>query len=435
MFVSLVPILIYLINKNLSLTILLYISTLPIIQQFSFYGIYAGEFLITPHMIIQFIILLLILNDFLFNYNPHEKYQLALPDKAVILMIIFSIFSLIYPYVLPVDHTKRWLLFYTGIFETTSFYFIIIYALNSKELSIKKILIAIFISAISSLLIAFLELKTFGFSVVDIYLNRMLIGFGYHNFNLFGIVSALVFPLYFYVLSEKKFEDVRLLTFISFIIITVLSILCFNRGTIVVMGIEIFLLYLMKQNRKIIYYFLLFMTLLGIYSYKIIFIYVSRFIGGAGASASTAYLDISALYRIEAWIVGLKILYLYPLGVGAGGFQFAWEKYGTNADYYLGTPHELFLSIGDDYGVLTLIAFISLLVIIYIYSHRLSKSGIEYSNFFKYIKISLIGFVSYGLLTDGELSHLSGFIAPNNGYSLILFLLLAVVSYEYNKRY
>ncbi len=431
--ISCVPIAILLINYNISSLILLYIAFLPIIQHFSFYGIYVGEFLINPHMLFQFILLVLIINDFLYNNYKNEKYKLNKTDKSILLMFVFSILSLIYPYSLPVDHTKRWLLFYTGIFETISFYFIIVYALFKKGLSIKNIILAILISSISSLFIAILEMKEFGFSIISIFLHRMIIGFGYHNTNLFGIFSAIVFPLYFYFLTEKDYKKYKLITFISFVILTVLSILCFNRGTFLVMGLEIFLLFFIKQNRKLIYYFSFFMILLGLAFYKVLYLYIDRFISGIGASASTAYLDVSALYRIEAWIVGLKVLYLYPFGVGAGGFQYAWIKYGVDPDYYLGTPHQLFLSIGVDYGVLTLLAFIFLLILSYIYCNHLSKSNSEYSSLFKFIKISLIGFAAYGFVTDGELSHLSGFIAPNNGYTLILFVLIAIISVEYNK--
>jgi hypothetical protein len=96
----------------------------------------------------------------------------------------------------------------------------------------------------------------------------------------------------------------------------------------------------------------------------------------------------------------------------------------------LGTPHELFLSIGVDYGVLSMLAFIVMLIFAFIYSEKLLKESllVPHSELFKYIKVSIVGFIIYGMLTDGELSHLSGSITPNNGYTLLLFTLLAMIS-------
>jgi hypothetical protein len=56
------------------------------------------------------------------------------------------------------------------------------------------------------------------------------------------------------------------------------------------------------------------------------------------------------------------------------------------------------------------------------------KDNIKDNDMFKYFKISIIGFVLYGLITDGELSHLTGTIVPNNGYNIFLFTLLAIIS-------
>jgi hypothetical protein len=205
--------------------------------------------------------------------------------------------------------------------------------------------------------------------------------------------------------------------------------LTFNRGTFLVITIELFFLFFIKQNRKIIYLSITAAILGAIYFNELILLYLQRFIG-SDQETTRAYIDLSSLYRIEAWKLGISLLFLFPFGLGAGGFQFAWERFGPYPQIYLGTPHQLFLSIGVDYGTLSMIVFILILIVSYYYSHFMSKNTSEQNNLFRYLKISLIGYVCYGITTGGELSHLSGFTAPNNGYSLLLFTLLAIISFH-----
>ncbi len=429
----LLPIILYNSIKNFSNIVLLYLVFLPFIQHLSFYAIKAGQFYITPHMIIQLIVLLLVFGSFLYNYSIN-KTKLNNLDKFMIIFVVATIFSLIYPYYLPVNHTKRWLLFYTGIVENVTFYFVILYLLKTERDFTKKIIIAIILSSLSALLVAFIEIREVGFNLINIFLARMRIGFGFHNSNLFGLYSAILFPLYFYVLTNKKYSNMKSIAWISFIVISVLSVLCFNRGTFLVLIVELFLLYRLKENRKIIYLFALAFIIGAVYFHELILLYVQRFLAGKNeAAATSAYIDLSALYRIEAWKLGVYLLVLFPVGLGAGGFQYAWEKFGPYSKVYLGTPHQLFLSVGVDYGILSMMIFIIILGASYYYCSLLSKSQIQYSRIFKYFKISLIGYICYGVTTGGELSHLTAFITPNNGYSLVLFSLLAIISFHYNK--
>ncbi|MGE5859879.1 MAG: hypothetical protein ACM34J_04965, partial [Ignavibacteria bacterium] len=66
------------------------------------------------------------------------------------------------------------------------------------------------------------------------------------------------------------------------------------------------------------------------------------------------------------------------------------------------------------------------LIISYLYCSRINKSTGQV--IFRYIKISIVGFVLYGLITDGELSHLTGSVNPNNGYNIFFFTLVAIIS-------
>jgi hypothetical protein len=63
----------------------------------------------------------------------------------------------------------------------------------------------------------------------------------------------------------------------------------------------------------------------------------------------------------------------------------------------------------------------------------MKKKKTEGTRIFAYIKISIVSYLVYGFITDGELSHLTGFTYPNNGYTLFLMSLLSLVSYYYTK--
>ncbi|MBT8390610.1 MAG: hypothetical protein KJO48_02455, partial [Ignavibacteria bacterium] len=82
-----------------------------------------------------------------------------------------------------------------------------------------------------------------------------------------------------------------------------------------------------------------------------------------------------------------------------------------------------------------LIAFILIFVVLFKSLSTLTKNSAgESQNLFYYVRLSLIGYLIHGFLTGGELSHLSGNIYPNNGYSYILMILLALISVELTNR-
>ncbi len=407
---------------------LLYIITTPFIQHFSFNGAYIGDFVITPHMGLQLILFILVLIKYFSEFDQSSKHPFGSIDKLMVVLILCSILSLFFGYALPENDVKRWLLFYTGILETTSIYFITIFLLRDDRELIKEILVAFMISVFFSGIIAYSELSILGFNFVKIFLARMRYGFGFHNTNLFGIYSALIFPLIVYLIYNHKSKSIRIISILSFSLLTLLSVFCFNRGTFITLTLQIILLLFYTKNKKLILSFLGVIVASAIYFSNLLLFYTFRFVGNQNQQG----LDLSALYRLEAWRIALQGLLLYPFGVGAGGFQLLWIKYSYKPQIYLGTPHQLFLSIGIDYGIMTMVTFILILCFSFYFCSKLTKSGSPNSSLFKYIIISIVGFVVYGMVTDGELSHLSGFIAPNNGYTIILFTIIGVISFSYS---
>ena len=141
------------------------------------------------------------------------------------------------------------------------------------------------------------------------------------------------------------------------------------------------------------------------------------------------------MLRIQIWKLGAKTIFENPFGIGGTSFIDVWKKYGNDQSWSFVTPHQILLYIGVDYGLPALIAFIFIFVILFkSLSNLLKNSAGKGPNLFYYVRLSLIGYLIHGFLTGGELSHLSGNIYPNNGYSYILMILLALVSVELTNR-
>jgi hypothetical protein len=432
---SAAPLVAYRYLKSISSLVLAYVALLPFIQHLSFSYVQVGEFLMTPHMVVQGIIMAGILISFLGSYDPSRRGPLNGLDRTFLLFALLSVFSLMFAATLPVDHTKRWLLFYTGVVEPVGFYFAILFLLARDDKFPDKFLQALVLTSFSAAIVALIEFSRIGFDPIRIFLARMTIGFGYHNTNLFGIHSVIMFPVIVYAVAHSGSTWKKFMAWSSLFLLTVLSVLCFNRGTVIVLLLQVAFLYAIRENRRPLRVLLAGLGLVVIFYSRLILLYLFRFLAGAeGAGAGSPLLDASALYRLQAWKVGLRILVEYPFGVGGGGFQYIWRLSGPDPTFFRGTPHHLFLSIGVDYGVLALAAFVGILGLSYKYASALQGSveGNPYRDLFRYIRISLIGFVAYGMITDGELSHLTGFIAPNNGYTLLLFSVLAFVSFSYS---
>ena len=425
-----IPVLFYVLINKLEFSFLLYIVFLPFVQHLSVNSIPIGDFRVTPDILIHFLLMIAFINQFLYTYRKSKNDGLTLQDKLIILFVLFSFFSLISASALPINHSKRLLLYYTGIFQTVSFYFAILYFLKRIPCFTKQLLIALSLTSFSAGIIALYELNMVGFSLISIFLARTEIGFGYHNTNLFGMHAALLFPVLIYMLSESDFKNYKILVWCSFITLSILSLLTLNRGTFVVLAFNLFVLFWKKENRKMVIGFLVFGIVGAIYYSDLLVLYFNRFFTNSGGN-ERFLTDESALYRIEVWRVAIKAILNYPLGLGGTGYMLAWAIYTNYPHVIFVTPHQIFLYIAVDYGLPALFIFLTLIIIVLRKLSILYKSvTLRNRKLFFYIKLSLIGYIIHGFLTGGELSHLSGTMYPNNGYTYILMILLAFISFE-----
>ena len=428
--VPLIPGLIYIVTDKLETAFLLYIVVLPIIQHLSVKSIPVGDFRITPDMIIHFILMIALLNQFIFSYRRTDEYTPTIIDKLLIVFVVLSMFSIIHASYFPINHDKRLLLYYSGVIQTITFYFAILFLLKSVPGFTNKMLYALALSTFFAGIVAFVELRNIGLDLINIFLMRNKFGFGYHNANLFGIHAALLFPISIFLLKSEEYKKSKIILWISFLILSILAVLTLNRGTFIVIAFNLIVLFWKRETRKIVIGFLVIGTIGAIYFSDMIFLYVSRFFSDSGGQVKFLR-DESALFRIEVWRVGLETILQYPLGVGGNGFHLMWQKISIAPLFYFGTPHQIFLHLGVDYGVPAMIVFIFFIVSVITKSSFLYKSiDLDNNHLFYYIRLSIIGYLIHGFLTGGELSHLWGNIAPNNGFSYILMILIALVSFH-----
>ena len=216
--IPLLPVLLFILINRLDYALLIYIVIMPIIQHHSNISIFLGDFRITPDMVIHLVLMIASLNYFIFSYDTHSKRSLSQQDIILLVFVLLSVFSLIAASYFPINHAKRILLYYTGVFQPVSFYFIILLFLSRVPDFINKLILAIMLTASSAAIIAFIELREVGLSLINIFIARNQIGFGYRNTNLFGMHAALVFPLYFYALKSDNFKKQKYLLWLNFII-------------------------------------------------------------------------------------------------------------------------------------------------------------------------------------------------------------------------
>lgn len=426
-----IPILIFVLINKTELALLFYLVIMPVLQHFSTIFVPVGSFLITPDIVIHIFLLIAVLNNFIYTYDPASKRKINLLDKLLLLFVLMSVFSLISASAYPTDQGKRLLLYYTGIFQTVTLYFMILYFLDKDAGYIEKLILTLLLIPLSSGIVAIIELKDIGLNLIKIFLVRNQIGFGFHNTNLFGIEAALLFPIFFFALTHKNFKNIRILLWPGFIALSVLSALTLNRGTFLVVFFYLFIFAFRKENRKIVFAFLIIGIIGAFYLSDLISIYINRFLGN-NASNSNISLDQSALYRIELWKVGLKAVINYPLGLGGNGYNYVWRQYGIDPTHFWSSPHQILLHIAIDYGLPALLVFLFLYYRFYRAASRLTKIlNLKYNGLFFYIKVALIGYMIQGFLTGTEISHLSGAIYPTNGYTYLLIVLFAIISFYY----
>jgi O-antigen ligase len=145
-------------------------------------------------------------------------------------------------------------------------------------------------------------------------------------------------------------------------------------------------------------------------------------------------LNVADASRLEAWRVAVTSILHHPLGIGGGNFDFAWGKWShfTVLFQEIGGPHNLWLSVGAEYGIPFLLLFAALVLACLRGSVWLARRAPRRASrrLGAALAAALAGFIVAGTVGDVELSHLSARNKPMNMHTLVLFAALGLLVAE-----
>src|SRR5690554_48755 len=238
-------------------------------------------------------------------------------------------------------------------------------------LNTKIIAKAILISVILGLLLFVFEanekqlLKTT--TLIDKNLYALSSPFGHKNLYASYLVVCLPFMGYLILSSKKRMQVIStLVLLIGLGIIMVLQSKAAILGIIIgcALLLPIILLIFKRKNKNIFRLLMIGGTLIIISSLTVIFIFQDHF--------SLLFQTASVKERVLVWENTVKMIQEFPLtGVGGGNWQLLFPKYGLNSFHLINEkihlgyqtfqrPHNDFLWVFAEAGILGLIAFVSI---------------------------------------------------------------------------
>lgn len=257
-----------------------------------------------------------------------------------------------------------------------------------------------------SCLYGFMQIVTNKIPLKRINYSREFLTFGYHNTNLFAVVITLILPLLLQAIFYKKnTKKEKIFLYGSFILFTSAIIISFTRGAWICFLISLLVIFFSKKYRYIVYGEC-FVVLL--FSKKILGFIISR------GTTSTSFLQSeSTVARIQSFFTSLKIMSIYPFGIGGDNFKAMYAKYSDAgylmmpekfrwtvrvANYALESAHNLWLQIGVEYG------FIAMLIFLLLILNRLIDIFKNYS-LNRGAFAALVSFIILSVLTGTEFNH------------------------------
>ena len=353
-------------------------------------------------------------------------------DKLIILFLFCAFPSLLSSFYIGTPFNRSALVYFTAVIEPVILYFLIRNVINTRK-RVKVLLIVVVLSIGIGTLIGFVLLAISGNILQFLFERGSAKGFGFRNVNLYGTAAVLVFPLTLIVADYTKKKSLRILITIIRYLMFIAMIISLTRGLQIVLGLELLiLLFFYKKGRKQLYPFLAILLITILLYGQQLLVLLYRFFRPNVELASTS---IEA--RLEAWKVSFMIFRNFPLGLGGGNFDWAWLQFRPTHLYFIpmGASHNVFLSIGTEYGILTML-FFTIIFIMQIrmcwWLYKYSKT-VLYKNLAFVLGVSLIGYCAYGMTTGGELSHVTRYypLTMLNSFTLILFVLFAIITTIY----
>ena len=366
---------------------------------------------------------------FLFKFkkiiSTLKKYYYQKENKIIYLVISFGVISLSSIFFsTDVKYSMR--LTFLSVVVPIMFFLICLAVLKKED--IKKVYYILILNLNFSCIYGMFQVFRKGISIDSLNKNRALLTFGYHNVNIFAAILITITPLLLeLILYKKTFIKEKVFLYSSLIIQIIGLLITFTRGAWLTFILSVFIILISKKYKK----YLFVLCGLGLVVMKP----VLGFIISRGTGSVTFLKNPSAVSRIQAIFTDFIIMKKYPFGTGMGNFPELYKEFAVQgymsipsvlrwkmivAPYMLEHPHNLFLQIGVDLGIFSMLLFLTIIIV------TILKTIKDYNNNRGFL-VSIVTFSFMAVMTGSELNH-KGVISG----TLILFLIIALV--EINNR-
>jgi len=395
--------------------------------------VYSGE-IIDPVLIPRqiYLTLFIFLVGLIICYKIHEKklitdfsfLKLSLP----LLFLAFLIINII-SFTQSIAITESIYVLSKVMIEIL-FFVITTYLIIQKKLDIEYLIKSIIIFSIISVVITIYQILALYFSENTFFSSVSMIKSTFANKNLLSSILFLTFPFLFCSFNFSK--RWKFLSLILYLIILILLWLIQTKAVIIAFFLFFFIFFLFYvRNRKSITK-KLFLKLIFVTSVSIIIfsIFISKQNSQEFSHLTNKHSATSRFLLWENSVYMIKDNWVF--GVGAGNWQIHFPKYGLNnldAEERMGIityqrPHNDFLWVFCEMGIIGILAYISIFIIILYYLFKLIQKFKErednwlYSSFFA----AIIGYLIIAFV-DFPLERIE--------HQILLYLIFSVITANY----
>jgi O-antigen ligase len=333
--------------------------------------------------------------------------------------IILSMNSSIYS-----SSTVRRSMGYVYISVTAPVLFYLSTAAIFKREDYKKIVYSLILMVDLSSLYGICQIILSGISIRGTSPKRILLTFGFNNVNIFAGILILVMPFMLDMLLYREKDNKNRLFLAFSILLNLFSLyITFTRGAWIAFILSVPVLLISKKYKKLLYA----AGALLLVAIKP----VAEFIATRGTGTGLLSNE-STIARLESFFISAKIIRTYPFGGGAGNFAALYKRFAlpgyltmpidirekiVTANYNLEAAHNLWMQIGTELGIVTMILFLVIIIymaVIAIKNFRENRPEIS----------AIIAYVVFSILTGVEFEH-KGIITA----TLIIWLIFMLIEF------
>jgi O-antigen ligase len=394
---------IYLIFKDKKKSILLFVAAFPILvtARKAFYFDFL-VFMVTYETIFVTVLFLSDIKNIFRMVRDSFRNRGGISFNFLLLTLIFAFLSLnssTYSYdpLLSVRHT------YISVIVPIMLMLSVISNFRAADLS--KLVYALIVMIDLSCLYGFLQVITNGIGPGGLAANRLKITFGFHNINVFAGIVILILPFIFEkILYGKKTKREWMFLLTSMFISLAALFITYTRGAQLAFLVSMVIIIISRKHKLLMIGF----GALALIGAKPV---LGKILGRGAANGFAS--SESTVARIESLFTSLKIMLVYPFGTGAGTFKEMYRRYVSEGyqmipedfrrnivvpGYNLEAAHNLWLQIGTELGIITMIVFFIIVI------NRL-YSGLKYFSYNRAALAAIVAYVIFSVLTGVPFEH------------------------------